>query len=91
MSIKYFEKLKKIITPNSEQRGLAELRDNFQNNSLKGYLLFSKGKFRTPREIILAGCHYCQRTKDFTYCSHTICPMYNFMHKKRYRVDGLKN
>ncbi len=90
MNIKYLENLKKIIKPNSEQRRLAEQNNNYQYNSLKGYLLFSKGKFRTAREIIIAGCYYCQKTKDFTNCSNTNCPMYNFMHKKRYRVDGLK-
>lgn len=90
MVIKYFEKLKQIIKPSSKQRRLAEQNDNYQYNSLKGYLLFSKGKFGTARETILAGCYYCQKTKDIINCSNTVCPLYDFMRKKRYRVDGLK-
>jgi len=61
---------------------------HFLYNFMSGYVLFSRGKYKTDRERLLAKCFYCQALEhdgEAGDCPDTNCPLFSFMCEKKYK------
>lgn len=60
---------------------------HFLYNFMSGSVLYSRGKYRSAQEILLAKCFYCQALEhdgEAGDCPNTDCPLFRSMCQKKY-------